>query len=244
MPMNMMSALMRPEGNDPTTTSTGSAAMKANSTANPMRNRRDSGATGARRAGIASIPHRVGGAVRLHRGAPRARRGRIVSFGPHQRAHHVHRHETSVEDDRRTRPGDLRPLSGGRRTGVRNRVTPTHCGRCGTELPADVLACPACGALVHAETLKRLAADAEAASRAGDFSAARDHWSAALHLLPPQSRQHAAVRERIVGLTRRTDTAQPKQTAAATEQPWRSRGAAGFAPPSMTHIARPDIRTA
>jgi len=108
-------------------------------------------------------------------------------------------------------------------------VTPTHCGRCGTELPADVLACPACGALVHAETLKRLAADAEAASRAGEFSAARDHWSAALHLLPPQSRQHAAVRERIAGLTRRTDTAQPKQTAAATEQPWWSRGAAGLA---------------
>src|SRR5207244_3789151 len=128
-----------------------------------------------------------------------------------------------------TRLGDLRPLSGGRRTGVRNRVTPTHCGRCGTELPADVLACPACGALVHAETLKRLAADAEAASRAGEFSAARDHWSAALHLLPPQSRQHAAVRERIAGLTRRTDTAQPKQTAAATEQPWWSRGAAASA---------------
>src|SRR5437879_10227571 len=50
-----------------------------------------------------------------------------------------------------------------------------------------------------------------------------------LHLLPPQSRQHAAVRERIAGLTRRTDTAQPKQTAAATEQPWWSRGAAGLA---------------
>jgi Zn-dependent protease len=106
-------------------------------------------------------------------------------------------------------------------------VTPTRCGRCSTELPADVLACPACGAIVHAETLKRLAADAERASRAGDARAARDHWSAALQLLPPQSLQHAAVRERITDLTRRLETAPPEQT--ATEQPWWSRGAAGLA---------------
>ena len=108
-------------------------------------------------------------------------------------------------------------------------MTPTHCRRCGTELPADVLVCPACGALVHAERLKRLAQDADATSRADDFAAARDHWSAALQLLPPHSQQHAAVRERIADLTRRIEAAQPEPTSAATSQPWWSRGAAGLA---------------
>jgi len=86
-------------------------------------------------------------------------------------------------------------------------VTPTHCVHCRTELPPDVLACPACGALIHAATLKELAAAADVSAQGGDLVSARQHWTNALNLLPSHSQQHAAVRERITSLTRRIDAA-------------------------------------
>ncbi len=81
-------------------------------------------------------------------------------------------------------------------------MTVSGCTTCATELSPDALACPACGALVHADRLKGLAASAESAIRAGDPLAAREHWTAALALLPPHARQHAVVRDRIADLTR------------------------------------------
>lgn len=79
-------------------------------------------------------------------------------------------------------------------------MTPTHCERCHTELPPFALACPACASLVHAATLKRLAADAGTAETAGDVAAARGLWTQSLALLPANSRQHAAIREHLAGL--------------------------------------------
>jgi Zn-dependent protease len=59
-----------------------------------------------------------------------------------------------------------------------------------------------CGALVHGDTLKQLAGQAEQASRAGNPVAARDHWQHALTLLPPDSQQFAAIQTRVDDLSR------------------------------------------
>jgi Zn-dependent protease len=109
-------------------------------------------------------------------------------------------------------------------------VTPTFCPRCGTELAPDALACPACATLVHADTLKQLAAGADAATRAGDLATARNLWTTALSLLPSRSQQHATIRERVADLTRRIDTdAGQRVPPTGQEKPWRWRGAAGIA---------------
>jgi Zn-dependent protease/uncharacterized Zn finger protein (UPF0148 family) len=108
-------------------------------------------------------------------------------------------------------------------------VTETLCTRCGTELRSGALACPACGSLVHAETLKQLAAAADAAARAGDLASARDAWSRVLELLPPQSDQHAAVARRLAEITQRIDAAAGSPAADASKTPWWRRGAPGVA---------------
>jgi Zn-dependent protease len=96
----------------------------------------------------------------------------------------------------------------------------TQCAQCGGLLPSLALACPSCGALVHAAELKRLAADAQAHETAGDRSAALAAWRRALDLLPPGTRQHTTIHEKVVALGRAVD-AQPKPQ-------WRSAaGAAG-----------------
>jgi Zn-dependent protease len=108
-------------------------------------------------------------------------------------------------------------------------LTPTRCTRCGTELPPDALACPACASLIHADTLKPLAAEADAATRAGDLVSARSHWVTALRLLPAHSQQHAAIRDRIADLTRRIDAPSAARAPSATAgTPWWRRGAAGL----------------
>jgi len=95
-------------------------------------------------------------------------------------------------------------------------VIQVQCASCRTELAPDALACPACAAFVHADRLKQLAADADAAARAGDASGARDHWTAALALLPESSQQHAAVRDRITELARSIE-ASPAADAQTTD---------------------------
>lgn len=96
---------------------------------------------------------------------------------------------------------------------------PAACGQCGTELAQSLLACPACGSLVHAGELKRLAADAERATLAGDLLAALTAWRAAIDLLPPDSQQHSMVSTRIADLSRRVDQA-PGQPVAAPRPAW------------------------
>ncbi|HLG55603.1 MAG TPA: zinc-ribbon domain-containing protein [Vicinamibacterales bacterium] len=86
-------------------------------------------------------------------------------------------------------------------------MTSHDCTHCGTELPPDALACPGCGALIHAATLKQVAAEAEEATRSGSLLMARTHWTKALELLPAHSQQHAVIRGRIADLTARIGTA-------------------------------------
>jgi Zn-dependent protease len=107
-------------------------------------------------------------------------------------------------------------------------VTPTRCTRCGTELPPEALACPACASLIHADALKQLAAEADLAMRADAPLRARDHWTTALGLLPPQSQQHAAIRERLADLNRRVDAAAINGPAPAAKAPWWRRGLPGL----------------
>ena len=105
-------------------------------------------------------------------------------------------------------------------------MTPTHCARCGTELAPDALACPACAALIHADTLKELAAKADMAARAGDLASARNDWTRALELLPIHSEQHAVIRGRLAEIARSMD-ASTDAHAAGEKTSWWRRGAPG-----------------
>jgi Zn-dependent protease len=76
------------------------------------------------------------------------------------------------------------------------------CGGCGTELASTLLRCPACRRLVHAETLARLAADAESLEGAGRGEEALPLWRQALDLLPADASQVPAIQQRIGSLAR------------------------------------------
>jgi len=104
------------------------------------------------------------------------------------------------------------------------------CSNCGTDLASGLLACPACGRLVHADHLKRLAAEAERQTQAGDLSGALATWRSVLDFLPPDSGQHATISNKIADLSRTLDA---RGTAPATPKPaWASKagvlGAAGL----------------
>jgi Zn-dependent protease len=83
----------------------------------------------------------------------------------------------------------------------------TRCRWCDTEIAPALLACPACQRLVYADELQRLAADAERSTAAGDLGGALATWRQALDLLPPNSRQFAAVTEKLADLGRRAEAA-------------------------------------
>lgn len=72
-----------------------------------------------------------------------------------------------------------------------------RCRECGTELAANLRACPACGALIFVDELKRLALAAE---RAATPVEALGHWRQAYALLPAGSRQQEVVAEKIKAL--------------------------------------------
>jgi len=109
-------------------------------------------------------------------------------------------------------------------------VTRAACTHCGTELSSDALACPVCASLVHADSLKRFAADADVLTRDGSLLAARAEWTKALGLLPPQSQQYGAVQRRITELTRTIDgdPAGSSSAAPAKDTPMWWRGLAGI----------------
>ena len=76
----------------------------------------------------------------------------------------------------------------------------TACAGCRTELATALLRCPVCHRLVHAETLTRLAADAEAREAAGRRDEALPLWRHALELLPADAPQVAPIQQRIGAL--------------------------------------------
>jgi len=92
-----------------------------------------------------------------------------------------------------------------------------NCPSCARGLPVGAVECAACHALVHADELEKLAAEAkalEAQSRPGE---ARAVWLKALDLLPAQANQAAWVRDHARALEIQANAA-PK-----TENPWAQR---------------------
>src|SRR5437764_15479410 len=67
------------------------------------------------------------------------------------------------------------------------------CGGCGNVVPGRAVVCPSCHALIHAERLKAIAAEAERLTSAGSHAEAARVWRDALPLLPRDSKQYAAV---------------------------------------------------
>ena len=104
-------------------------------------------------------------------------------------------------------------------TAAAARYDRAACAQCGTELAASLLACPACSTLVHAEQLKRLAAEAQEAENAHDGARALVLWRQALELLPPASKQYLALVDRVTQLAETTNVG----TRAAEESRVRSR---------------------
>jgi Zn-dependent protease len=94
-------------------------------------------------------------------------------------------------------------------------TAPPVCPQCGTQVAPALLACPSCHRLVHADELKRLAAEAERATQAGDTSAALAAWRRALDLLPQDATQHAVISARVLALSRTLDSRPPATTQAS-----------------------------
>jgi Zn-dependent protease len=76
---------------------------------------------------------------------------------------------------------------------------------CGTQAPAALLSCPACGRLLHAEQLKQLVERAESARSRGAVREQLEALRGALDLLPSDSRQHALIRARVLELSEQID---------------------------------------
>src|SRR5262249_23661049 len=94
------------------------------------------------------------------------------------------------------------------------------CARCDIELAPSLLSCPSCQSLVHADALRRLAAQADEADAAGQHADALSAWREALTLLPPEAQQHRLVSEKVDRLSRQVDT-----TPAPARAPHRGRAA-------------------
>ena len=107
--------------------------------------------------------------------------------------------------------------------------TSTTCGDCGSGVGAGMLVCPACHRLVHAPALATLKARAEQAAEAGDRSAELAAWREAAALLPPESRQHAALLSKIEGLARAGGAALPAAAEVPSSGPWKWLGGLGAA---------------
>lgn len=82
------------------------------------------------------------------------------------------------------------------------------CPSCDTEHAAGALSCPNCHRLVHAEELKELGAQAEAARRSDDRAAERQAWRRAVGLLPSESRQRQTIEKRLAELDAEPGTVQ------------------------------------
>ena len=77
---------------------------------------------------------------------------------------------------------------------------------CGTDLPPELLSCPACHRLVHAEALKALVAEADRLEAARDVRGSLGKLRRALELLPAGSRQRSVVGDRVTRLSDQIDS--------------------------------------
>jgi Zn-dependent protease len=101
-----------------------------------------------------------------------------------------------------------------------------RCQRCGTELAPIMLSCPACGSLVHADRLKALAAEAEAAKASGDLTSESAAWQQALDLLPDTSQQHATISARVGDIMRQLAGTGQSTPPTKAPTPWYKQGGA------------------
>jgi Zn-dependent protease len=76
---------------------------------------------------------------------------------------------------------------------------------CGSQLPAQLLSCPGCGRLRHAERLRELVAEADRARARGELREQASALRCALDLLPGNSRQHEVIRARVAELSESID---------------------------------------
>lgn len=79
------------------------------------------------------------------------------------------------------------------------------CPQCGTEVAPHLLICPGCHRLIHGDRLKSLAGEADQAEASGDPTVAMIAWRSALELLPPGSRQHEVIRQKVGELVKVVD---------------------------------------
>ena len=109
-------------------------------------------------------------------------------------------------------------------------VETVRCSACGTERSANLLCCPGCGRLVHAEELKALASEAEQAEQKKNFPDALAAWRRALELLPAGTRQQELIVARIDALGRRVTVAPgtPSASPGAQRNKARAGGLAGL----------------
>jgi Zn-dependent protease len=94
---------------------------------------------------------------------------------------------------------DERPMSS-------SVITPElirNCRRCSRELAPGALECQACHALVYADEINRLAAQAKQLESQGDLLQARYYWLNALPLMPPHSSQAAWIQNHARELEQR-----------------------------------------
>ncbi len=89
-----------------------------------------------------------------------------------------------------------------------------RCPQCGSDVAPGLLACPGCQRLVHAETLRALAKEAEQSTAEGRHSEGLARWRQALDLLPPESRQHAAIQDKVRELSGLAEATVPPMPAA------------------------------
>jgi Zn-dependent protease len=109
-------------------------------------------------------------------------------------------------------------------TGVAGAVA---CGGCGTEVAPGLRACPVCQRLVFALDLQGFAEAAAEAARRGDASAELSAWRASLDLLPPGSRQFAAIAAKVDALSRAREDAAPAAGRPPASGPWKWLAALG-----------------
>jgi Zn-dependent protease len=71
----------------------------------------------------------------------------------------------------------------------------SFCAKCGYSLSSDALACANCGRLVYADQLEQIANRARQLAALGQLPLAREHWAAALQLLPDSPERRGVQRE-------------------------------------------------
>jgi Zn-dependent protease len=84
-------------------------------------------------------------------------------------------------------------------------VTPAVCVRCSTGLAPGLLRCPSCRALVHAEGLAKIAAEAEGAAAESRLADATHLWHVALELLPDDAPQRGQIDAKLHALGERME---------------------------------------